>query len=240
MENANNNKSTVAIFLDISGAFDNACWQLIIESLKNKNCPTYLTNLTISYFENRKITTNSHSSKLEKTPTQGCPQGSCCGPSLWNILIDNIFDIPKIKEKLNRDDFFIRAFADDICLAFAFDNQIKHQINVCKLEQNIEDTLNAIFEWGRTNFLDFNVKKTKAILFKSSPLARTPKIKMKKERIQLEKSVKYLGIWFDSDLSFTVHANETITKCKKISLGDLFASSGRALQNFWRHPQRGA
>ena len=216
LENAENDKSTVAIFLDISGAFDNACWQLIIESLQNRDCPTYLINLIISYFENRKITTNSHNSKIEKTPTQGCPQGSCCAPSLWTALIDNIFNIPEIKNKLNSKNFFTRAFADDICLAFAFENKIKHQINVTKLEREIGSTLDEIFSWGKENYLDFNVRKTKAMFFRSSPLARAPRIVMNGEKILLEQSVKYLGIHFDPDLTFTDHAEKTIGKCKKI------------------------
>ena len=215
-DNAAKNRSTVAVFLDISGAFDNACWQLIIESLKNKDCPTYLINTVISYFENRKITTNSHNTKLEKIPTQGCPQGSCCGPPLWNTLIDNIFEIKGIKNKLNRDDFFIRAFADDVYLAFAFDNEIKHEINVKRLEREMEDILDEIYDWGKANFLDFNLKKTKAILFKPSPLARNPKVTMKGQNIQLERLVKYLGIWFDQEMTFIDHANDTINKCKKI------------------------
>lgn len=213
MKNAKRNCSTVAVFLDISGAFDNACWQLIIESLKRKDCPIYLTNLIISYFQNRKVTTNSHNTKLEKELNQGCPQGSCCGPSLWNILLNNIFDIDKIKEKLNCEDFYIKAFADDLALAFAIDNNL-HSVE--KFENMVEVTLNAIHKWGTEHFLDFNVKKTKAILFKSSAYVKIPKIKMNKQHIQFEKSAKYLGIWFDDNLSFVEHAQKTLDKCKII------------------------
>ena len=213
MKNKQRNCSTVAVFLDISGAFDNACWQLIIESLKRNDCPIYLTNLIISYFQNRKVTTNSHNSKLEKDLNQGCPQGSCCGPSLWNILLNNIFDIEKIKEKLNCVDFYIKAFADDIALAFAINNNLK---SITKLEKTIEATLDAIYEWGEKYYLNFNVKKTKAILFRSSAYVRTPKIIMNKQEIKVDRSAKYLGIWFDENLSFIEHAEKTLDKCKTI------------------------
>ena len=216
MKNAKNNRSTVAIFLDISGAFDNACWQLIIESLINKDCPNYLINLVISYFQDRKVVTNSHNSKLEKTLTQGAPQGSCCGPSLWNILLDSIFQIPQIENKLDRDDFYLKAFADDICLGFAFDNQKKLQNHTNKLEREIEETLDAIYSWGNAHYLDFNIKKTKALAFKSSAYVKVPKIKMNSHIINLDESVKYLGIWFDDRFSFKDHALKTIDKCKKI------------------------
>ena len=216
MKNAKNNRSTVAIFLDISGAFDNACWQLIIESLKRKDCPNYLTNLIISYFQNRNILTNSQNSKLEKRLSQGAPQGSCCGPSLWNVLLDTIFDIPHLKDKLNRDDFYIKAFADDICICFTIKNESKQPSYMRNLEKEIESTLNAIFSWGVSNYLEFNVKKTKAIVFKSSAYTKLPKITMNRQTISPEKLVKYLGIWFDDRLDFTEHATKTIDKCKKI------------------------
>lgn len=216
LRNRKKRRSTIAIFLDISGAFDNACWQLIVESLKNKDCPVYLTNLIISYFQNRTVTTNSHSSKLKKNLTQGAPQGSCCGPSLWNILLDNIFEIAGIKEKLNLDNFYIKAFADDVCIAFAVDDFIRCDENLKAFEKMISSTLDSIHRWGKENYLDFNVKKTQAVFFKASRFSVPPKIFMNKEEIPLSKSAKYLGIWFDEDLTFEEHGLKTIDKCKKI------------------------
>lgn len=82
LEKKQEEKVVSAVMLDISGAFDNACWSIIIDSLIKLNCPNYLVNLIISYFEDRIITTNNKFTKIEKTTTQGCPQGSCSGPSL--------------------------------------------------------------------------------------------------------------------------------------------------------------
>ena len=216
MHSASENRSTVAVFLDISGAFDNACWQLIVEALSNKECPTYLINLIISYFQNRKVVTNSHNSKLEKNLTQGAPQGSCCGPSLWNILLDSLFDIEQVRSKLNLKNFYIKAFADDICLAFAVDNEIKNQKQISKFEKEIEETLNAIYSWGKAHYLDFNIEKTNAMLFKSSAYVKVPKISMNNQVIKLKNTVKYLGIWFDEAFSFKDHALKTIDKCQKV------------------------
>ena len=215
LRNKAKKRSTIAIFLDISGAFDNACWQLIVESLKGKDCPTYLINLIISYFQNRTVTTNSHNSKLKKNLTQGAPQGSCCGPSLWNILLDNIFEIAGVKEKLDYESFYIRAFADDICLAFAIPDFIRCEENLKSFERMISGTLDSIYDWGKKNYLDFNVKKTQAVFFKASKHSKPPKIFMNKEEIELKKSAKYLGVWFDEDLTFLEHGLKTVDKCKR-------------------------
>lgn len=213
LKNRERNRSTVAIFLDISGAFDNACWQLIISSLSKNGCPRYLINLVISYFKDREVTTNSQNTKLSKKLTQGCPQGSCCGPSLWNILLNNLFDINEIKNKIGCDDFFIKAFADDIALAFAFRDGPTERSHT---EKKIKATLDAIYVWGGNSLLSFNINKTQAILFKSKLSSTAIKVMMNKQEIKLESKVKYLGIWFDSELRFEDHANKTVDKCKTI------------------------
>lgn len=213
LKNRNKKRSTVAVFLDISGAFDNACWQLIVSSLGKSDCPKYLINSIISYFEDREITTNSQNSQLKKILTQGCPQGSCCGPSLWNILLNNIFEIDEIKNQLGRDDFLIKAFADDVAIAFAFQEEMRGK---AKIETKIETTLNAIHAWGKRSFLNFNEKKTQAILFKHKHSTQIPKVRMNGYTMKLETKVKYLGIWLDSELTFLEHATTTVDKCKKI------------------------
>lgn len=213
IKNKKLNRSTIAVFLDISGAFDNACWQVIIRSLGKNDCPRYLINLIVSYFKDREVTTNSHNSKLQKTLTQGCPQGSCCGPSLWNILLNNIFDLDEIRSQLGCDDFLIKAFADDIALAFAFQDGLGEKR---RIEAKIESTLNSIHKWGREFFLDFNVKKTQAILFKNKPSSLSPVVRMNKVVVELKSKVKYLGVWFDSEMTFHDHANATVDKCKTI------------------------
>lgn len=99
--NINKRKSIAIISFDISGAFDNASWKIIIDSLVERNCPTYLVKCINSYFSDRKVIISHGDITIEKNATQGCPQGSCCGPTLWNILFDNLFR--KLKDKFKSD-----------------------------------------------------------------------------------------------------------------------------------------
>lgn len=49
----NENKLCLAISLDISGAFDNACHSIIINNLVQLGCPLNIVKLYISYFNDR-------------------------------------------------------------------------------------------------------------------------------------------------------------------------------------------
>lgn len=75
--------------------------------------------------------------------------------------------------------------------------------------------MKEIYDWGANSFLNFNVKKTQAIHFFNPKELREPKIIMNDKEISPEKFVKYLGIWFDSSLTFEEHFNRIIDKGKK-------------------------
>ena len=54
------------------------------------------------------ITINNIS--LETKLTKGCPQGSCCGPGLWNIHFDSLLKLQYTKHTK------VVAFADDLLI----------------------------------------------------------------------------------------------------------------------------
>lgn len=78
------------VCIDIKNAFNTAKWHLIIQKLQDSDTPEWILNLIKSYFENRQITVKGYS----KTMTQGVSQGSVLGPTLWNILHDDILNLP--------------------------------------------------------------------------------------------------------------------------------------------------
>ena len=83
-------KSVVVTSLDVKGAFDAAWWPSILFNLKNLNCPRNLYNLVRDYFHNRSATLSFNSCVAMKKVTKGCPQGSCCGPGVWNVLYNSL------------------------------------------------------------------------------------------------------------------------------------------------------
>lgn len=100
-------KYVLEIFLDISGAFDNAWWPLILLKLNEAECPRELYQLLQSYLTDRTATLYIGQSQKSKTLTKGCPQGSVLGPILWNVLFEDL-----LRTNLGQD-VTIQAYADD-------------------------------------------------------------------------------------------------------------------------------
>ena len=99
---------TACLFLDIKGAFDNVQHASIIDTLKKKKCPKYLTGLISSFLSDRSVILKLGTHNLEVKTTKGCPQGSLLSAFLWNIIADSTFSLPfNAGVKL-------RGYADDL------------------------------------------------------------------------------------------------------------------------------
>ena len=127
----------------------------------------------------------------EKRITRGCPQGSCCGPGLWNVQYNPILNLRYTKHTK------IIAFADDLVLMVEADS-----IGEAENFTNIE--LNKIAEWATENKIKFNEIKSKAMLMKRRKRKERKEIAIYLNNIQVER-LKYLGIIFDRKLTFKEH-----------------------------------
>lgn len=78
--------------LDIKGAFDNLWWPAVLANLKKYNCPRNLFLILNSYLQNRQAGIFNPNTRIVKSISRGCPQGSRSGPSLWNILFNEVFN----------------------------------------------------------------------------------------------------------------------------------------------------
>jgi len=74
-------------------------------------CPKNLYNLTKSYFIQRTAAMTMNSLGIEKPVIRGCPQGSCCGPGLWNLQFNSLHQL-KFMARTK-----VAAYADDLLIA---------------------------------------------------------------------------------------------------------------------------
>jgi ribonuclease HI len=191
----------VAVSLDIAAAFDNAWWPALLNGLIKRGVKSNTYRLISHYLVDRKVCTQYADVKSSKQMTKGCVQGSVCGPTFWNVVLDDVFNVelPAGCE--------IQAFADDVIL-------IGHNTDVETLKLNVEEALSRIVDWGKSVKLNFGSEKTQTIAFTRK--ARQLNIEMNGQLITITKEIKLLGVIIDEDLKFTRHVIHAIEKAQRI------------------------
>ena len=112
--NMENNLITCSIFLDLAKAFNTVNHTILLKKLEKYGIRGQSLQLMESYLNNRSQVTkiNSHVSEQLNINT-GVPQGSCLGPLLFIIYINDLH----LSTKFN-----VRLFADDACLCLSNKN----------------------------------------------------------------------------------------------------------------------
>ena len=195
----------VLISLDVSSAFDEAWWPAIVLELRRRKVHDYLIGIAFSYFSNRLATLSVGPSTTSKLVTRGCPQGSACGPGLWNLLYDGVLRIELPPNCLTW------AFADDLMLAVS-GNSISELCYAANL------ALERISHWGRVNKVRFNETKTQVLPIHVRRHPDYPRIVMNGAELKCVTSMRYLGIHIDSKLNFHSHIAYLSTKVNSIYL----------------------
>lgn len=210
----------VALLFDISGAFDNVWWPLVLDSLRDRNCPKNVFEVLRSYFGDRRVSIIENSLKVSKWATRGCPQGSVLGPACWNLMFDGLL---RQLEALVGNSFV--AYADDLLVLIEGDSRRE-------VEKNGQVVVDKILSWCRLAKLKISEQKTEAILLRCSELqrapigrrggdrpdrkrkttakkvdfvSRPPTIKVGKTSIRFKDRVRYLGIHFNRNLGVRDH-----------------------------------
>lgn len=196
-----NKKQVVAVSLDIRSAFSNARWPDILQGLRRSFCSTNIIKLIESYFTDRLVTLPFCDATASKFMTKGCIQGSVCGPTFWNLIVEELLAV-----SLPRN-VHIQAFADDILLIVAGDTAVA-------VERACAEALAAVSAWGATHKLTFSLEKTQYIAFTK----KVSEIKVVMNNVELNrlKNIKLLGVIIDERLSFFAHIRHAIQKATRV------------------------
>jgi hypothetical protein len=153
---------TILISLDMKGAFDAAWWPSTLHTLKDFNCPKNLYNLARSYFRGRTAANHTNSTQIERDVTNGCPQGSCCGPGFWNIQYNLLLYLNYGKRTKDI------AFADDLSIAVRAENAQEAEnfanIEIGKIKNSAKEKIT------------FNEQKSKVMLVTRRKKEKGPKL----------------------------------------------------------------
>ncbi|GBM13650.1 hypothetical protein AVEN_229611-1 [Araneus ventricosus] len=127
----------------------------------------------------------------------GCPQGSCSGPALWNLVTNEIL------QELWQENIAIQALANDFVIVSQAPTKIK-------IENQIHVAIEKFIKWANKNKFQISTGKTQYILF--SKLTRLPRFRWQGEPIQRKHTIKYLGLLIDDKLNWNAHIRNLSTK----------------------------
>ena len=136
---------------------------------------------------------------MESILKVGVPQGSVLGPLLFLLYIN---DLPLASN------FLTKLFADDTVLIFS-------SPDLGHLQVQINQELNAIDRWMNSNKLSLNYSKTKYMLIHRRNNRSVLNLYINDKKIEQVKSIEYLGVTIDQDLSWKQHIKTIETKISK-------------------------
>ena len=197
----NNSKNGIAVFLDLSKAFDTINHKILIDKLKYYGIPHKWFE---EYLKGRKHKTSVEGDfSSEKNIDFGVIQGATLGPLLYLIYFTDIATVTSLEKLLFADDTTIWNKNDDIKELFDDTNK--------KLE--------VLSDWFAANQLSLNSAKTRYILFSQKEPPTELKIQGKEiKRVHEkgdEKAFKLCGVFIDENLSWKYHVNHVKTKISK-------------------------
>ena len=134
-------------------------------------------------------------------PKTGVPLGSVLSPLLFLIYVN---DLPPPHHKQNS----LYQFADDTA-QWAFSLNVKFAANL------LQQDLLKLAMWCAKWRIKLNPEKTKVIIFSRSLLARKAELNLTLygETLKIYPRVKFLGITFDSKLTFQPHFEDILEHC---------------------------
>ena len=189
------------VFIDLQKAFDTVDHNILLEKLKHYGVRGVANNWFKSYLSNRNQFVFISGCKSEiRTVKHGVPQGSVLGPLLFILYINDICN----------------AITHSSTWLFADDTGLLNSNNSLKtIEKQLNKDLKSLYKWLCSSKISLNVAKTEVVLFHHEGKFIDHKIRLKLngKQLSINKGVKYLGIYIDSNLSFTNHLEQL---CRKL------------------------
>ena len=198
---------TLAVFLDLSKAFDNLEHDVLMKKLYKYGIKGVAYKWFESYLHGRQMRVKCNVDSTDKIEysdymkvTYGTPQGSCLGPLIFLIFTNDLHRHLVYSSSI--------LFADDTTL-------YKTHRNLVYLKWCLEDDLCTLSDWFAANKLTLNLDKTVCMLFHKNNKTSEIELKIKDMTIMNQTETKFLGMWLDQSLSWHNHIQRLTLKIKR-------------------------
>ena len=194
--NIDKGKYTGLVFIDLKKAFDTVDHKILLQKMNMYGVTGLEHDWFTSYLENRKqfCRVDGTSSDVRRINC-GVPQGSCLGPLLFLIYIN---DLPFSLQKSH-----VSMYADDTAISLS-------SKSIGDLQNDLHLDLLKLQDWLHANKLSLNVVKTQSLVIGSGPNIR--KIESQPDAppsfsfsigdqdIEMITNTRYLGVQIDKHI----------------------------------------
>ena len=205
----------VTVFFDLEKAYDMSWKYGVLRDLHQLGLRGRLPIFIQNFLQNRKFkvrlgSTFSASFRQE----QGYPQGSILSIILFIVKINAI---RQCLSHLTESSLFVDDFSISCCGK-----------RMTFIERTLQTSINAVHKWATENGFKFSSTKTVCIHFCNRRLScPDPYLTLGPKHIPVVKEFKFLGLIFDSRLTFIPHLRNLRTKAQKaIGLIKVVAAKG--------------
>ena len=208
MNDIENRNISIAIFLDLSKAFDTLDHKILLHKLNYYGIKNTEYKWFSSYLENRTqyVEINNVKSNMLNITT-GVPQGSILGPLLFLIYVNDI--------NYTTSYFKFIMYADDTTLLSTLQsNNSEYHTSLTAVNTNLE----IVTQWLTLNKLSLNVAKTKFMLFQArnkNVCLSVPIIKIGNQLIERTENFDFLGLTVNENMSWVPRVNKTANKISR-------------------------
>lgn len=201
-----------AAFLDMSKAFDKMPHHILLSKLSAQfNVTGTLWKWIKSFLVGRiqRVIFQGSSSPWVDV-TSGVPQGSCLGPLLFNLFINDI-SLPLSSKSV--------MFADDILMF--------RTVQSPNDEERFQTDLQLLHEWAELNQMTFNPSKCKILHVTRSRNLQPPIYKLNTSDLSCAPSYVYLGVTICANLQWNTHIDNIVKRANRL-LGFIRVVAGQA------------
>ena len=194
--NIDNSKVNAAIFIDLKKAFDTVDHDILLAKMHHYGINGIEHDWFRSYLNNRKQFCNVSGVSSEIQAIEiGVPQGSCLGPLLFLLYVN---DLPFALKKVHA-----AMYVDDTTICYSSDN-------IEDLNAVVNAELTCLNEWLCCNKLSLNIVKTQVTVIGSKRKIShinnlssvNPAFNVANNNIGLVNETKYLGVMIDANLKW--------------------------------------